>query len=224
MATALGIENTTSVSDSMQRTEAHEHIDTDPKGDDGTREQNMTDGKRPPATGEETAPDADAEKDFLKDGVQAISAPPPKSAAFWMILLSLGLTVFASSSDMSILTTSLPTVMDDIGTNASRGDYVWINSVYLLTGAVFIPTMGQLANIFGRRWPTIVSLAFFALGAGIAGGASNASMLIAGRALQGVGFGGIMLFIDIIIADLLPVRERQLVSTVLQAHQRTCED
>ena len=212
MATAQGTETTTSITESMQHTGSHEHIDAHPIGADRSREQKMTNGRESPATRGQMASDSGAEKDFLKDGVPATNAPPPKSAAFWMILLSLGLTVFASSSDMSILTTSLPTVMDDIGTSASRGDYVWINSVYLLTGAVFIPTMGQLANIFGRRWLTIISLAFFALGAGIAGGANSASMLIAGRALQGVGFGGIMLFVDIIIADLLPVRERQLVS------------
>lgn len=142
------------------------------------------------------------------------NAPSTKSLQFWLIMLCLGLTVFAASSDLSILFTALPTILDDIGSDASRSDYVWINSAYLVTGTVFIPMLSQLSNIFGRRWPTICSIAFFTLGSGISGGANGPRMLIAGRALQGVGFGGTLLFLDVLIADLLPVRERQMVCRV----------
>lgn len=54
----------------------------------------------------------------------------------------------------------------------------------------------------------MIIVAFFTLGSGIAGGATSGNMLIAGRAVQGVGAGGIYIIIDIIVSDLVPLRER----------------
>lgn len=54
----------------------------------------------------------------------------------------------------------------------------------------------------------MVIVAFFTLGSGIAGGASNGAMLIAGRAIQGIGAGGIYIIIDVIVSDLVPLRIR----------------
>lgn len=51
-------------------------------------------------------------------------------------------------------------------------------------------------------------VALFTLGSGICGGASNGAMLIAGRAIQGMGSGGINMIVDIIVSDLVPLRER----------------
>jgi MFS family permease len=70
------------------------------------------------------------------------------------------------------------------------------------------PFFGQLANIFGRRWITMLIVALFTLGSGIAGGATNGAMIIAGRAIQGMGSGGINMIVDIIVSDLVPLRER----------------
>lgn len=61
----------------------------------------------------------------------------------------------------------------------------------LLSSAAVQPLFGQLANIFGRRKVTLVIVALFTLGSGICGGAHNGTMLIAGRAVQGMGAGGI---------------------------------
>ena len=65
-----------------------------------------------------------------------------------------------------------------------------------------------MADIFGRRWLTLFIVAMFTLGSGICGGATNGAMLIAGRGIQGVGSGGINMIIDIIVSDLVPLRER----------------
>jgi MFS family permease len=70
------------------------------------------------------------------------------------------------------------------------------------------PLYGQLANLFGRRWPTIAATTAFVLGSGICGGASNMTMLIAGRVIQGAGAGGIGVLIEMIICDLVPLRQR----------------
>ncbi|KAF5015620.1 hypothetical protein F66182_12984 [Fusarium sp. NRRL 66182] len=71
------------------------------------------------------------------------------------------------------------------------------------------PLYGQASDIFGRRIPLIASIAMFTLGSGLCGGASNTAMLIAGRAVQGLGGGGLFVMVDIIVADLVPLRERQ---------------
>lgn len=67
---------------------------------------------------------------------------------------------------------------------------------------------GGLAQIFGRRPVVLASLAFFAVGSALCGAAQNMNMLIAGRAIQGVGGGGILSLTEIVIADLVSLKER----------------
>lgn len=62
--------------------------------------------------------------------------------------------------------------------------------------------------MFGRRWPTIISTAAFVLGSGLYGGAASMAMMIAGRVIQGVGAGGINVLIEVIVCDLVPLRQR----------------
>jgi len=69
---------------------------------------------------------------------------------------------------------------------------------------------GGLAQVFGRRPIIMGALTFFAVGSVICGTAQHMNVLIAGRAVQGVGAGGIVALTDIIIADLVPLRERGL--------------
>ncbi|KAL6857588.1 hypothetical protein ACO1O0_005029 [Amphichorda felina] len=80
--------------------------------------------------------------------------------------------------------------------------------VISLLSALENTLFGQLANIWGRRYVTLSIIALFTLGSGIAGGAKNAASLIAGRAVQGMGSGGINMIVDVIVSDLVPLRER----------------
>jgi MFS family permease len=70
------------------------------------------------------------------------------------------------------------------------------------------PFFGQMADIFGRRWLTLFIVSMFTLGSGICGGATNGSMLIAGREIHGIGSRGLIMMIDVIVSDLVPLRER----------------
>jgi MFS family permease len=70
------------------------------------------------------------------------------------------------------------------------------------------PLFGQLSDIFGRRWPMITAVSLLILGSAISGAATSGSMLIAGRSVQGIGGGGIGLLIELVICDLVPLRER----------------
>jgi MFS family permease len=76
------------------------------------------------------------------------------------------------------------------------------------SSAAFQPLYGQLANLWGRRYVMIGTTCIFLLGSGLCGGATSINMLIGGRAVQGIGAGGINMLIDMIICDLVPMRER----------------
>ncbi|KUL89306.1 hypothetical protein ZTR_03637 [Talaromyces verruculosus] len=71
------------------------------------------------------------------------------------------------------------------------------------------PLYGQASDIFGTRILLMLSIAMFTLGSGLCGGASNTAVIIAGRAVQGLGGGGLFVMVSIIVADLVPLRERQ---------------
>ncbi|KAL4936463.1 hypothetical protein BDV06DRAFT_204972 [Aspergillus oleicola] len=141
--------------------------------------------------------------------VESQTSPPlgkaTKDWRFWAILPALCMTTFLSALDTSILFTALPTIAQDL---QSETLYVWTVNSYLVSCTAMQPIIGQTANIFGRRWLTITSVIFFALGSGISGGANSTAMLIGGRAVQGIGAGGINTLIDIVISDLVPLRER----------------
>ncbi|GAB1318484.1 Major facilitator superfamily (MFS) profile domain-containing protein [Madurella fahalii] len=123
----------------------------------------------------------------------------------WCIFIVLCLLSFISAVDATIVTTSLPTITREIG---GSHDYVWIANSFLFASTVPQPLYGQISNIFGRRNPMLVSIALFALGSGLAGGATNSAMLIAARTIQGLGTGGLYVLSDIIICDIIPPRYR----------------
>jgi MFS family permease len=77
-----------------------------------------------------------------------------------------------------------------------------------IDSAAVQPLFGQLANAFGRRWIAIFIVVTFSVGSAICGAANNGAALIAGRAVQGVGSGGINMITDVIVSDLIPLRER----------------
>ncbi|CAG8959987.1 hypothetical protein HYFRA_00012704 [Hymenoscyphus fraxineus] len=130
-----------------------------------------------------------------------------RGARFWGTFVALCLLAFISTLDVAIISTSLPAITADLGSDAAR-QYVWIANSFLIASSVLQPLFGQLATIFGRRVPLVLCVILFALGSGIGGAARNPTMLIAGRTIQGVGAGGIYVLIDVVCCDLVPLRER----------------
>ncbi|KAF1965552.1 MFS general substrate transporter [Bimuria novae-zelandiae CBS 107.79] len=124
----------------------------------------------------------------------------------WIVFVSLCLSLLTVSIDITIISVALTTIAHSIRWADEK--YIWLSSAFLLASTVVQPIIVQLANIFGRRWPMIVSVALFTLGSGIIGGAKNVATIIAGRTVQGLGAGGQFVLVEIIACDMVPLRER----------------
>ena len=88
-------------------------------------------------------------------------SPPneaPKNTRFWGVFVALCCLAFLSALDSSIITTALPTITKSIG---GETEYVWIANSFVFAALVPQPLFGQVANVFGRRNPMIVSVALF---------------------------------------------------------------
>ncbi|KAL6837475.1 MFS general substrate transporter [Trichoderma camerunense] len=113
---------------------------------------------------------------------------------------------------MTIITTAIPTISNHFGSSAG---YIWIGSAYLLGNAAFVPTWGKISDIFGRKPTLIVSVAIFWIGSLLCAVSTSMGMLIAARAIQGVGGGGTIVLPNICISDLFSMRKRGMYFGIL---------
>ncbi|KAJ3917760.1 major facilitator superfamily domain-containing protein [Lentinula edodes] len=116
------------------------------------------------------------------------------------------LTLFLATTDATIVSTSLPTIAADL--EASESQYTWVGVAYLLTQTAFQPLYGRIADIVGRMILLYSSIAIFALGSLLCAVSQNIVMLIASRALAGIGGGGIVSCVWVITAEIVEMRHR----------------
>ncbi|KAJ7625659.1 MFS general substrate transporter [Roridomyces roridus] len=102
--------------------------------------------------------------------------------------------------------TAAPTIVEDL----HGGDFTWVSSAYTLSSAACIPISGNLAQIFGRRPILLVGVFLFAAGSAISGSAQTMTILIVGRGVQGAGGGAIQALTNIVVSDLVSLRQRGL--------------
>jgi EmrB/QacA subfamily drug resistance transporter len=122
-----------------------------------------------------------------------------------LIMTALGMAVFLAALDVTIITTALPTISEYFH---SAAGYTWIGSAYLLGNASSVPLWGKISDIFGRKPILIVANLLFLIGSLIAALSNSIGMLIAARAIQGVGGGGLVTLVNICISDLFSLRRR----------------
>ncbi|KAK7050204.1 iron permease [Favolaschia claudopus] len=128
----------------------------------------------------------------------------PRDLRFWLVFLALFVCGFITALEMGVISASLPTIVDDLqGTQ-----FIWVGSAYALAATALIPFSGGLAQLFGRRPVLLASVILFAVGSVVCGAAKNLNMLIAGRTIQGLGGGGMISLSQIVLADLVPLRDR----------------
>ncbi|KAL4898272.1 major facilitator superfamily-domain-containing protein [Aspergillus ambiguus] len=113
--------------------------------------------------------------------------------------------VFLAALDITIVSTALPTISDDF---ESSSGFTWIGSAFLLAAAVVAPSWGKFSDIWGRKLILLTAVATFFLGSALCGASVNITMLIVGRAIQGVGGGGLLALVSIVVGDLFSQRDR----------------
>ncbi|KAI1864947.1 uncharacterized protein JN550_008493 [Neoarthrinium moseri] len=131
---------------------------------------------------------------------------------FWSIILALCTMQILCSLENTVVVTSLPTIVKQLGLGSS---YIWVTNIFFLATSIVQPLTGQLAGLFGRRHVALSVVAIYTLGSGVAGGANGPAMLIAGRAVQGAGSGGMTAIMGIVISDLVPLRLRSSYQAIL---------
>ncbi|POS75823.1 major facilitator superfamily transporter [Diaporthe helianthi] len=124
---------------------------------------------------------------------------------FWAVLSALALSRLMVGLEYTIAATALPTVVNSLHMGPS---YLWIQNAPALTSAIASPLLGQLADLFGRRRLAVSVVAIFSAGGLVSGSATSGGVLVFGRAVQGGGGGGINLMSNIILSDLVPLRDR----------------
>ncbi|KAK3708442.1 hypothetical protein LTR37_011538 [Vermiconidia calcicola] len=122
-----------------------------------------------------------------------------------LIMLALCMAVFLAALDVTIITTALPTISEDFHSSAG---YTWIGSAFLLANAASIPSWGKISDIFGRKPMLLLANIIFMVGSLVAALANSIGMLIAARAIQGIGGGGLIILVNIVIGDMFSLRSR----------------
>jgi hypothetical protein len=122
-----------------------------------------------------------------------------------IIMISLCSSVFLAALDTTIITTALPTITEHF--HSSSG-YTWIGSAYLLANAASTPSWGKISDIWGRKPILLCASIVFFIGSLLAGVSVSIGMLIAARAIQGIGGGGLIILSNICISDLFSMRNR----------------
>ena len=108
-----------------------------------------------------------------------------------------------SELDQSMVAAALPTIVDDLD---GVGDLMWVNTAYLLTGTGMLPVLGGLGDLLGRRPVFLAALGGPRRGLRGRRAGPDLTTLVAARAVQGLGGGGLLVLVYAVLADLLPAR------------------
>ncbi|MGW9197506.1 MDR family MFS transporter [Micromonospora chersina] len=142
-----------------------------------------------------------------------MSAPTATAAAEPMnrrqtleALSGLLLVLFVAMLSSTVVSTALPKIIGAL--NGSQTQYTWVVTATLLTATATTPIWGKLADLFNKKLLIQVAIVVFLAGSVAAGFAHSAGQLIAARAFQGIGVGGLQALVQVAIAAMIPPRER----------------
>ncbi|RSS36907.1 MFS transporter [Streptomyces sp. WAC05858] len=136
----------------------------------------------------------------------AVPAPAPLSPArVRMVFFGLMLALLLAALDQTIVATALPEVVGELH---GLDKMSWTVTSYLLAVTIVLPVYGKLGDLIGRKSVFVFAIVVFIAGSALAGWSRTMDELIAFRAVQGVGAGGLMIGVQAIMADIVPPRER----------------
>ncbi|WP_103937754.1 MDR family MFS transporter [Thermomonospora echinospora] len=121
-------------------------------------------------------------------------------------LSGLMLVLFVAMLSATVVSTALPRIIGALGGNQSQ--YTWVVTATLLTSTATTPIWGKLADLYSKKRLVQLSITIFTVGSLISGFAQNTEQLIAARAFQGLGVGGLQILVQIVIGAMIPPRER----------------
>ncbi|MFI1921985.1 MFS transporter [Streptomyces sp. NPDC020377] len=131
--------------------------------------------------------------------------PEPGRRRVRLIFFSLMLALLLAALEQMIVATALPRIVGELH---GLDRMSWAITAYLLTATVGLPVYGKLGDLLGRKGVFQFAIVVFVIGSALAGRAQTMDQLIAFRAVQGVGAGGLMIGVQAIIADIVPPRQR----------------
>src|SRR5213595_2882817 len=115
------------------------------------------------------------------------------------------LVILLASLDQTIVATALPTIVGDLG---GLQHLSWVVTAYLLASTITGPLYGKFGDLYGRKGTLQVAIVIFLVGSALCGIAQNMPELIAFRAVQGLGAGGLLTTSIAVVGDIIPPRER----------------
>ncbi|PWD52537.1 MFS transporter [Serinibacter arcticus] len=121
-------------------------------------------------------------------------------------MLALMMAMFVSMLAATVVSTSLPVIIADLGGDQSA--FTWVVTATLLATTVSTPVWGKLADLFNRKLLLQLALTLFVVATAIAGFSTTTDMLILMRVFQGLGAGGLAALSQIVMADVVSPRER----------------
>ncbi|GAA0236463.1 MDR family MFS transporter [Cryptosporangium japonicum] len=142
----------------------------------------------------------------------APTAPPPAAGGAMThrqtleALSGLLLVLFVAMTSATVVSTALPTIIGAL--EGSQSQYTWVVTASLLAATATTPIWGKLADLFSKKLLVQIAIGIFLVGSVICGFAQNAGELIAARAFQGLGMGGLQALVQVVMAAMIPPRER----------------
>ena len=145
------------------------------------------------------------DKAARQKAVSGFEAPPLNEKEKNVIIGGVLLSMLLAALDQTIVAPAMPTIAGLLG----HAEYLpWIVTGYLLTATAMAPLYGKISDIYGRRPVIYAAILIFLAGSLVSALAQNMLTLIIGRAIQGMGGGGLFALAQTVIGDLVPPRER----------------
>ncbi|WP_370517213.1 DHA2 family efflux MFS transporter permease subunit [Pseudactinotalea sp. HY160] len=160
----------------------------------------------PHSAGSTNTTNTTGKTDTARTGPPAAGAPGPlPRRKLIVIFVGLILGILMAALDQTIVATALPTIAADLN---GLEQISWIITIYLLGQTIAMPIYGRVGDLIGRRNAFHVAIVIFLAGSVVAGLSQDMGMLIACRAVQGIGAGGLMIGAQTIMAEIVSARER----------------
>lgn len=121
------------------------------------------------------------------------------------MFIGLMTAMLLSALDQTMFATALPTIVGELG---GVDLMLWVTTAYILAATIMMPIYGKFGDLVGRKGLLLIAIGIFMAGSVVGALADSMPGLILGRAIQGVGGGGLMVLAQAIIADVIPARER----------------